>query len=63
MIFCIYIYHIIFYIYQQGFPYRGKRDHHPTSQTFAHSLCSWNNFFPTKGDFAPPLNKNIDVLN
>ena len=44
-----YIIYIVLYIYQQGFPYWGIGDDPPTSQKFAHSRRTGNNFFPTKG--------------
>ena len=43
-----YIYYI-YYIYQQGFSYWRIGGNPPTSQNFAHSIRTWNNFFPTKG--------------
>ena len=61
------IYYIMLYIKYmyifQGFPYRGIVGNPPTSQTFAHSPRSWNNFFPHQRLVPSSLKKNFQVIN
>ena len=43
----LFILHIYTYIYiYEGLSLLGDMGNSPTSQTFAHSPPSWNNFFP-----------------
>ena len=70
----IYIYYIfyIYYIYilyiyilyiSAGFSLLGDRGNPPTSEKFAHSPCTWNNFFPHQRLIPSSLNKNFHVVN
>ena len=58
-----YIIYVYIYIYQQGFPYWGIGSNPPTSQKFAHSRHTGNNFFPHQRLVQYPLNKNFHVIN
>ena len=52
-IYYIYVLHYVIYIYTyiyiSEFSLLGDRGNPPTSQKFANSPCTWNNFSPTKG--------------
>ena len=69
----IYMYYILYYvyilnllytlhIYQQGFSYWKIGGNPPTSQKFAHSPNTWNNFFPHQKIVSTSLNKNFHVI-
>ena len=62
---CIYIIYIIlyciYYIYHQSFRYLGIGDNPPTGQKFAHSLRTWNNFFPYQRLVSSPLNEHFHI--
>ena len=68
---CAYIYILLlsfiyitytYYTYQQGFPYWGI-GLIPPLVIFAHSPCTWNNFFPHQRLIPSPRNKNFHVIN
>ena len=64
----IYIYYVFYicniYIYiSAGFSLLGDRGNPPTREKFAHSPCTWNNFFPHQWLIPSPLNKNFHVTN
>ena len=63
----IYIYIYIIYIYilyiSAGFSLLGDRGNPPTREKFAHSPCTWNNFFPHQRLILSPLKKNFHVIN
>ena len=64
---CVFIYishvYIIYILYIAGFSLLGDRGNPPTSKKFAHSPCTWNNFFPHQRLIPSPLNKNFRVIN
>ena len=66
LLYILYILHIyiIYILYiSAGFSLLGDRGNPPTSKTFAHSPCTWNNFFPHQSLIPSPLNKNFHVVN
>ena len=46
-----------------GFSLPGDRGNPPTSEKFAHSPCTWNNFSPLQRLIRSPLNKSFHVVN
>ena len=63
ILYIIYILYYKCYTNQQGFPYWGIRGNPPTSQKFAHSPFTWNNFCLHQRLVSSPLNKNFHVIN
>ena len=57
------ILYYIHYIHQQDFSYWGISGNSPTSQKFAHSPCTWNNFFSHQRLISSPLNKDLHIIN
>ena len=60
-IYITYIY-IVYILYIAGFSLLGDRGNPPNSKKFAHSPCTWNNFFPHQRLIPSPLNKNFHVI-
>ena len=46
-----------------GFSLLGDRGTPPTRKKFAHSPCTWNNFFPHQRLICSPVNENFHVTN
>ena len=64
ILYCIILYILYIYIYiSRVFPTGGEGVILHTSQKFAHSPRTWNNFFPHQRLVPSPLNKNFLVIN
>ena len=63
IIYILYYINIYIYIYiSRAFPTKGMERIHSSSQIFAHSLGTWNNFLPNQRLFPFLLNKSFNVM-
>ena len=58
----IYIYIYIYIYISRAFPTKGMEKIHSSSQIFAHSPGTWNNFLPNQRLFPFLLNKSFNVI-
>ena len=57
-----YIYIYIYIYISRAFPTKGMERIHSSSQIFAHSPGTWNNFLPNQRLFPFLLNKSFNVM-